>query len=82
MDPARLLCLWDSLGKKTGMDFHAFLQGMSSALAGGFFTTSTTWEAHSDLGKGKYEMNLKYFVMLQSNEMLRKERGQSMQEPN
>ena len=48
---------------------------MSSAMAGGFFTTSTTWEARSDLGKGKYKMNLKYFVMLQSNEMLRKEWG-------
>ena len=50
---------WDSLGKNTGVGCHALLQGifltqgsnlhlfMSPALTGGFFTTSTTWEAHS-----------------------------------
>ena len=54
--PTRVLCLWDSPGKNTGVAYHALLQGifrtqglnlclMSSALAGGFFTTSTTWEA-------------------------------------
>ena len=26
--PARLLCPWDSPGKKTGMGCHAFLQGI------------------------------------------------------
>ena len=48
----------DSPGKNTGVGCHALLQGifptqefeptslMSPALAGGFFTTSTTWEAH------------------------------------
>ena len=48
---------WDSPGKTTGVGFHALLQGnlsnpgieptylMSPALAGGFFTTSATWEA-------------------------------------
>ena len=52
----RLLCPWDSLGKNTGVGCHALLQGifptpasnpglMSPALAGGFFTTSATWEA-------------------------------------
>ena len=46
---ARLLCPWDSPGKNTRVDFHAFLQGifptqgsnlglMSPALGGGFFT--------------------------------------------
>ena len=43
---------WDSPGKKTGVGCH-FLPGIelgsvtSPALAGGFFTTSTTWEARS-----------------------------------
>ena len=40
----------DSLGKNTGVGCHALLQGIvpgslrSPALAGGFFTTSATWE--------------------------------------
>ena len=47
-----VFCPWDSPGKNTGVGCHAlpppgiklaFLQ--SPALAGGFFTTSTTWEA-------------------------------------
>ena len=54
--PARLLCLWNSPGKNTRVGCHAFLQGifltqglklcllLSPALAGGFFTTSATWE--------------------------------------
>ena len=54
---ARLLCPWDSPGKKTGVGCHALLQGIFltqesnlcllhiPALAGRFFTTSTTWEA-------------------------------------
>ena len=59
--PTRLLCPWDSPGKNTGVGCHALLQGifptqrsnpcllplMSSALAGGFFTTSTIWGALS-----------------------------------
>ena len=56
LEPIRLLCPWDSPGKKTGVGCHALLQGifptqgwnlslMSPALAGGFFTTSTTQEA-------------------------------------
>ena len=46
----------DSPGKNTGMGCHALLQTflaqglnwdlLSPALAGGFFTTSNTWEAH------------------------------------
>ena len=59
LQPARLLCSWDSPGKNTGVGCHVLLQMiflgcnpgikpmsfMSPTLAGGFFTTSTTWEA-------------------------------------
>ena len=49
---------WDSPSKNTGVGCHALTQRifliqefkphlMSSALAGGFFTTRATWEAHS-----------------------------------
>ena len=49
----RLLCLWNSPGKNTGVGCHALLQGifptqrlnpclMSPALTGEFFTTSAT----------------------------------------
>ena len=56
-----LFCPWDSPGKNTGMDCHALAPGdlpdpgikpmsrMSSAFAGGFFTTSTTWKAPLDI---------------------------------
>ena len=52
-----LLCPWDSPGKDTGVGCHFLLQGIFPtqgsnprllrlpALAGGFFTTSATWEA-------------------------------------
>ena len=55
--PARLLCPWDSPGKNAEVGCHFLLQGifptqgiepaslMSPALAGGFFTNSTIWEA-------------------------------------
>ena len=52
----RLLHLWDSPSKNTRVGCHALLQGIfptestspvSPALAGGFFTTSATWEALS-----------------------------------
>ena len=54
---ASLLGPWDSPGKNTGVGCHALLQGIfqtqrtepassaSPALAGRFFTTTTTWEA-------------------------------------
>ena len=56
LQPASLLCPWNSLGKNIGVGCHALLQGifpfqglnsscMSPALAGGFFTTSAAWEA-------------------------------------
>ena len=55
LQPARLLCPWDSPGKKTKVGYHALLPvtGIKSmplmylALTGRFFTTSATWEAHS-----------------------------------
>ena len=58
LQPARLLCPWDFPGKNTGVGCHALLRGnlpdsgiehrslKSLALAGGFFTTSATLEAH------------------------------------
>ena len=54
LQPARLLCLWDSPGKNTAVGLCALFQGIfltqgskpsSPALADRFFTTSTTWEA-------------------------------------
>ena len=56
--PPRSSVHGDSPGKNTGVGCHFLLQGifptqglipsllMSPALAGGFFTTSATWEAH------------------------------------
>ena len=53
----RLLCSWDSPGKNTGVGCHVLLQGIfpiqewnptslvPPALARGFFTTGTTWQA-------------------------------------
>ena len=46
LQPARLLCPWDSPGKNTGMDSHSLLQGIFltqgsnrvSHIAGRFFT--------------------------------------------
>ena len=58
--PSRLLCLWDSPGKNTGLGCHVLLQGtnlrdqppgikpqslISSALAHRFFITNATWGA-------------------------------------
>ena len=63
-DP-RPLCPWYSPGKNTGVGSHFLLQGvfltqgldlcllMSPALAGGFFTASTTW-------KGGDEQSVKF----------------------
>ena len=53
MDYQGLLCLWNFPDKNTGAGCHYLLQGIfwmqgsnpvSSALAGGFFTTGATWE--------------------------------------
>ena len=57
LQPTRLLCPSDFLGKNTGVGCHFLLQGIfpaqgsdhqslaAPALAGGFSTTSTNWEA-------------------------------------
>ena len=56
MQPARPLCPWDAPGKNIGVGCHTLPPGdpqprdqmdsfNSPALAGGFSTTSTTWEA-------------------------------------
>ena len=56
--PVRLLCPWDSLGKNARVgpppgDLSDSGIKLSSlippALAGGFFTTGTTWEAHTNV---------------------------------
>ena len=58
--PPGPLCQRDSPGKNPGVGCHALLQGiyltqglnpclMSPALAGGFFTTSATWEVSLSL---------------------------------
>ena len=71
LQPASLPCVWDFPGKNTGVGCHFLLQGivltqrlnlsllhLSPVLAGGFFTTSATWEAlpASDWGpvQGRY----------------------------
>ena len=58
MESTRLLCPWDSPGKKTGVDCHFLLQGMFptqglnlhllclSALPGGFFITVPLGKPH------------------------------------
>ena len=57
----RLLCPWDSPGKNAGVGCRALLQGifptqeLNPALAGRFFTTSTTWEVYYGIGQYKYE---------------------------
>ena len=55
LEPARLLCPWDSPGKNNGVGCHAVLQGIFKiqesnlvsyvSYTGRFLTTSATWEA-------------------------------------
>ena len=66
LNSARLLCAGDSLGKNTGVDCHALLQGIFltqgsnprllrlPSLAGGYFTTTTTWKASLCIETDKY----------------------------
>ena len=67
----RLLCPWDSPSKNTGVGYHSPpgdlpdpgikpASLLSLALAGGFFTTSTIWEAHNILYKCIYLMLIFY----------------------
>ena len=55
LQPARLLCPWDSPGKNIRVGCHALLQGnlsnpgiepASPTLVGRFFITRAIWEAH------------------------------------
>ena len=54
LQPARLLCPWDSPGKETGVGYHFLLQGTfltrdgTPALVGGFFILGATREAGAD----------------------------------
>ena len=63
LQPARLLCPWDSPGKNTGVGGHALLRGSYRprdwahvscvpCMAGGFSTTSATWEARAFVLRG------------------------------
>ena len=72
--PTRFLCLWDSPGKDSGVGCHALLQGifltqgcwnphLSPALAGKFFTASTTQDALSILSVMKFH-NVFWFGLL------------------
>ena len=81
---ARLLRPWGFSGKNTGVGCHVLLQGifltqgshwslMSPALAGGFFTISTTWEAHpSEMWQSVPHIHvaLTYFIQLESLQTL------------
>ena len=69
LQPARLLCPWGSPGKNTERVCPALLRGIFltqgskpcllslSALAGGFFTTSATWEACCNNNNGLFFLN-------------------------
>ena len=62
LGPARLLCLWNSLGQNTGVGNHSFARGSSQTwdrtqvfhIAGGFFTDSATREAQNPLEENVY----------------------------
>ena len=72
LQAARLLCPWDFPGKNARVGCHFLLQGISltqelnsyllhlPALAGKFFTTSTTWEEH--IFPYEYLTNMKQFI--------------------
>ena len=58
LQPTRLLCLWNSPEKNTGVGCHSLLQGIFPTqgsnlslhhlhLAGGIFPTSTSWETQT-----------------------------------
>ena len=81
--PTRLLCPWDSPGENTRVGCHALLQGIFPtqglnshllclpALAGGFFTNSTIWEAP------KQNLYTEYFLLVEFHEMIQVEMKQS-----
>ena len=77
LQPTRLLCPWDSLGKNTGVGCHALLHGifptqrlnpglMPPLLAGEFFTTNTTCETtyHIVLAVNRCSINGRYYHII------------------
>ena len=74
--PARLLCPWDSPGKNTGVGGHGLLQGVfptqgsnlcllrPPALAGRFFTTSTTGKPLNHWTTGNSPVTFYIFVYI------------------
>ena len=74
LQPTRLLCPWDYPGKSTRIGCHFLLQGIFltqecnriSTLAGGFFTTSITWEAPhlhtNDSQTCKYQLAFQTYI--------------------
>ena len=71
LEPTRLLCSCDPPGKNTGLPFPSpgYLPDpgikaaslKSTALVGGFFMTSTTWETLASHGGEKYLRSYKFF---------------------
>ena len=82
-EPTRLLCPWDSPSRNTGVGCHALPQGLFLtqelnprlscllALAGRFFTTSSTWEALS-IDSSIY-LKQWYFVLFTNRLNIRRE---------
>ena len=79
LQPARLLCPWDSLGKNAGVGAIPLSRGSSrprdppwvpyvSCIAGAFFFTSATWDAHTPIRMAKIWNNDK-------NQMLVREKS-------
>ena len=68
LEPARLLCPWDSPGKETGVGCHALLQGIfptqgqDSRIAGRFFTIWATREASSFLDFLLIQVTTEYWI--------------------
>ena len=73
LQPTRLYCPWNLHGKNTRVDYHFLLQGSFPThrlnpcpwcllqLAGGFFTTSVTWEA-PHLNMKSININERFYV--------------------
>ena len=71
LEPARLLCPQDSPGYEywSGVPCpplgdlpNSGIKPPSPSLAGGFFATSTTWEAHSNLYQCTVSLNHRYLI--------------------
>ena len=83
LEPARLLCPWDSPGKDTGVCCHALLQGIfsihpgielvSPALASGFFTTDATGEGPLSLPPDHHPELFHWYLIGDTEHILRLE---------